>query len=256
MASQPIICFGQQPCGFFPKRYLIAKINSAQALQQKIGGKIIFFYHDSDHDYRETITVMRDCQTGVIDRLNFEQENKIQKKYSPLYTKRIPADWQAVTARRLPRFTDKKLITIFSSIKGKTVADFCLELYQQAGLLDNIEVVRSSDKTVRHNAIDMADDYFVDLNYENEIVRARFKDGKVLLHRGGDQYIELPKQVIEKSQINPDRKQRFSWMQSVVHCTHYITGQGEGNYLETQNFPDVIFINREEITDPDFAWVG
>jgi hypothetical protein len=50
--SSPIICFGQQPCGFFPKRYLIAKINTARALQEKIGGKIVFFYHDSDADYR------------------------------------------------------------------------------------------------------------------------------------------------------------------------------------------------------------
>jgi hypothetical protein len=57
MTSHPIICFGQQPCGFFPKRFLFAKMTAARRLQQEIGGEIVFFYHDSDHDPRETRTV-------------------------------------------------------------------------------------------------------------------------------------------------------------------------------------------------------
>ena len=82
MITAPIICFGQQPCGFFPKRFLVAKIRTAQALQKEIGGQVVFFYHDSDADYRETITVMKDRSTGAEVRLNFTQENKIQKKFS------------------------------------------------------------------------------------------------------------------------------------------------------------------------------
>ena len=80
--TDPIICFGQQPCGFFPKRFLVAKIHTARALQNDIGGRIVFFYHDSDADYRETITIMNDRQTGAEVRLNFTQENKIQKKFN------------------------------------------------------------------------------------------------------------------------------------------------------------------------------
>ena len=37
--SAPIICFGQQPCGFFPKRFLFAKIVTARRLQREIGGE-------------------------------------------------------------------------------------------------------------------------------------------------------------------------------------------------------------------------
>ena len=88
--SSPTICFGQQPCGFFPKRFLVAKINTARRLKQELGGKIVFFYHDSDADYRETITVLKDRQNGAEVRLNFTQENKLQKKFSPLYFKESP----------------------------------------------------------------------------------------------------------------------------------------------------------------------
>ncbi len=33
--SSPIICFGQQPCGFFPRRFLHAKFVTARRLQQE-----------------------------------------------------------------------------------------------------------------------------------------------------------------------------------------------------------------------------
>lgn len=99
-----VICFGQQPCGFFPKRFLVAKINTAKKLRDEIGGKIVFFYHDSDADYRETITIVSDRQTGAEVRLNFTQENKLQKKFSPLYLKRIPAGWKEEILKQLPRF--------------------------------------------------------------------------------------------------------------------------------------------------------
>ena len=52
--TAPVICFGQQPCGFFPRRFLAAKIAAARRLRSEIGGEIVFFFHDSDHDPRET----------------------------------------------------------------------------------------------------------------------------------------------------------------------------------------------------------
>src|SRR5207302_2960313 len=87
--DHPIICFGQQPCGFFPKRFLFAKIITARRLQKEIGGEIVFFFHDSDHDPRETITIVRDQRSGQDVALNFQFENSIQKKFSPLYAKRV-----------------------------------------------------------------------------------------------------------------------------------------------------------------------
>jgi hypothetical protein len=253
----PIICFGQQPSGFFPKRFLVAKINTARKLQQEIGGRIIFFYHDSDADYRETITIMRDRQTNAEARLNFIQENKLQKKFSPLYLKRVPTDWKEEILKQLPRFTDKPLMDIFSSIDGKTVADFCLDMYQKMGLLDGIEVVRSSDKNFREKAGELIKEYFADILYENEIVRAQLLDGKFQLHEGGGKYLEIstPKKI-EKWQKNPARDERFAWMQSVINCTHYIYGEGEKDYLNRKDFPTVQFVDREKIDGPNFAYLG
>ncbi len=95
--SAPVICFGQQPCGFFPKRFLVAKIQTARRLQQQIGGEIVFFFHDSDHDPRETKTILRHRKTNEPAVLNFAFTNKIQRKFSPLHFKKIAAGWQEKT---------------------------------------------------------------------------------------------------------------------------------------------------------------
>ncbi len=274
---QPVICFGQQPCGFFPKRFLVAKINTARALQKEIGGKIVFFYHDSDADYRETITIMRDKTTGDEVRLNFTQENKLQKKHSPLYLKRIPGNWKEETLKQLPRFISSSplpllsdlalaklegegqgegLMEIFKSVNSKFVADFCLQMYQKMGLLDGIEVVRSSDKNFRKSAIDILEG-FADIEYQGEIVRAKIGKDKLSLHEGGTVYTYLPKpDKISKEQINAGKDERFGWMNSVIHCTHYILGEGEKNYLKTLDFPEVKFIDRQQIEQADYAWIS
>lgn len=265
-----IICFGQQPCGFFPKRYLVAKINTAKKLQVEIGGKIVFFYHDSDADYRETITVMRDRQTGAEVRLNFTQENKLQKKHSPLYAKRIPVGWKEEILKQLPRFVDQPLMDLFSSIDADNAADFCLEMYknlrvlirannatEKRGLLDGIEIIRSSDKDFRNQTCDIQDG-FADVEYKNEIVRAKLTSGKhfLTLHEGDDVYTKIPfPDNISKAQISPGAKDRFKWMQSVIHCTHYIYGEGEKEYLHFGAFPEVKFIQRDETDQPEYAWI-
>ena len=98
--SSPIICFGQQPCGIFPRRFLFAKIQTARRLQQEIGGEIVFFYHDSDHDPRETVTILRETHTErEFQRLNFTFANQIQKQFSPLFAKRVLPEWKEKTGR-------------------------------------------------------------------------------------------------------------------------------------------------------------
>ena len=89
MSTGPVICFGQQPCGFFPRRFLVAKIQTARRLQAELGGEIVFFYHDSDHDPRETQTILRHRTTREPATLNFAFANKVQRKFSPLYLKRV-----------------------------------------------------------------------------------------------------------------------------------------------------------------------
>jgi hypothetical protein len=295
--NSPVICFGQQPCGFFPKRFLVAKINTAKKLQKQISGKIVFFYHDSDADYRETITIFKDRFNGAKVRLNFTQENKLQKKHSPLYLKRIPAGWKEEIVKQLPRFIPPQsplilrgeasavpplriregrgVIDIFKSVNEKTVADFCLQMYEKLGLLEGIEVIRSSEKTFREKAMNLKE-YYVDVEYQGEIVRARIigdnrsapiyrpidqpingRATKIaILHEGGGKYTKFAIDgKIEKRQISADAKDRFAWMQSIIHCTHYIYGEGEKEYINFSEFPDVKFIQREKIENPEYAWI-
>lgn len=253
--SAPVICFGQQPCGFFPKRFLFAKIATARRLQQEIGGEIVFFFHDSDHDSRETATVLRDQRTGAERSLNFEFANKIQKQFSPLYAKRLAPEWQTKIARQLPNYVAPELVKHFKAAESSTAADFCHDMYRRMGLLAGIRVARSSDREFRKRAIAI-DDYFVDVSWEGETVRARHRDGKLLLHKGGDNYIEIPPQTFDASQISPTRDTRLRWMQSVIGCTHYVAGAGEREYLSEADAPGVTFVQREEISDSNQAYTG
>jgi hypothetical protein len=123
------------------------------------------------------------------------------------------------------------------------------------GLLDEIRVERSSDPEFRKRAASI-DDYFVDLPWEGEIVRARWRDGKLLLHKGGENYLELPGQSFDPSQVSPTRDTRLRWMQSVIRCTHYVAGAGEREYLNEADAPGVTFVERDEISDSGLAYIG
>jgi len=253
MTKTPVICFGQQPCGFFPRRYLFAKIQTARRLQAELGGEIIFFYHDSDHDPRETKTILRHRKTNEPAQLNFAFENRFQRKFTPQYLKRIPADWPAKTLLQLPNYVDGRLIEIFRKISESNVADFCLAMYRGMGLLDGIRLVRSSDPAVRLAACDIAD-FFVDVPYEGEIVRARFAGNTLKLHEGGDSFVTLRAVTFNREQVSPARDSRLRWMQSVVHCTHYVAGPGEKAYLRPEEAPEITFVNRETIERSDEAY--
>jgi hypothetical protein len=253
--DQPIICFGQQPCGFFPKRFLYSKIVTARRLQQEIGGEIVFFFHDSDHDPRETATLLRERHTGREETLNFQFANKVQKQFSPLYAKRISPAWQTKMARQLPNYVGPELVEYFQAVEASNAADFCRDMYARMGLLEGIRVERSSDPEFRKKASPV-DDYFVDVRWEGEIVRARSRDGKLLLHKGGDSFVELPVPPHDATQISPTRDTRLRWMQSVIHCTHYVAGAGERAYLNEADAPGVTFVQRDEISDSNFAYIA
>jgi hypothetical protein len=253
MSVEPIIAFGQQPCGFFPRRFLVAKIRAARRLQAQIGGRIVFFCHDSDHDPRETRTILCHRATRAPAALNFAVASKLQRKFSPLYVKRIAPDWHARTLLQLPNYVDGRLIDLFRKVSAETVADFCLELYRAMKLLDGIQVARSSDPAFRRRACEVTD-FFVDVPYEGEIVRARAREGTLQLHAGGDSFVTLPGTDFTKEQISPTRDTRLRWMQSVVQCTHYVTGAGEQAYLHREDAPDITFVRRDEIDRSDEAY--
>ena len=252
--KSPVICFGQQPCGIFPKRFLVSKIETARRLQKEIGGEIVFFFHDSDHDPRETRTIFRHRQTDETAQLNFTFENKWQRKFSPLYCKRVPDGWKEKTLLQLPNYIEKEQIKLFEGASGSTVAEFCLDMYRRMGLLDGIKVLRSSDKAFRNAACDI-DDKFVDVIHNDETVRARLTDDGFKLHEGGDLFIDLPLVPFAKEQISPTRDSRLRWMQSVIQCTHYVCGAGEKDYLKTEETPEVEFVTRDVIERADEAYV-
>ena len=251
--SEPVICFGQQPCGIFPNRFVFAKIKTARRLQQEIGGRIVFFFHDSDHDYRETNTILTNRRSGQEERINFEVANKIQKRYAPLYCKTIQEGWKAKTLRRLPNLVDRSLVDYFAEIGSENVADFCLEMYGSMGLLEGLEVARSSDPEFRESAIEI-EDYFVDLPYEGETVRARYREGGYYLHKGGDCYEQVDAEPAKKRQISPTRDTRLRWMQSVIHCTHYVAGEGEIKYLNKDDAPEIEYVQRDFIENCGAAY--
>src|ERR1700758_5403678 len=130
MSSEPVIAFGQQPCGFFPRRFLVAKIRTARRLQAEIGGGLGDFFPDSDHDPPETRTILRHRATGQPAPLNFAVASKLQRKFSPLYAKRIAADWHVSTLGQLTNYVDHPVIELFRKAWAETVADFCLEMYR------------------------------------------------------------------------------------------------------------------------------
>ncbi|HEY0074635.1 MAG TPA: hypothetical protein VGB77_11070 [Abditibacteriaceae bacterium] len=244
--SEPVICFGQQPCGFFPKRFLAAKFHTARRLQSEIGGEIVFFYHDSDHDPRETKTILRRHDSGLPCEMNFAFANKIQRKFSPLYLKRVPLEWHEKTLRRLPGYVHVQAIEAFQNAPLTNAADFCLYMYEQMGLLDDIRVVRSSDAELRRAACDV-DDFFVDVPYQEEIVRARYCKDAFKLHEGGDSFVTIPLMDFSKEQVSPTRDTRLRWMQSVVDCTHYVCGAGEQAYMSKADAPEITYVPRDPI---------
>lgn len=252
MSNAPVICFGQQPCGFFPKRFFAAKIRTARRLQSEIGGEIVFFCHDSDHDPRETQTLLRHRKTNEPALLNFAFKNRIQRKFSPLYLKQIAEGWREKTVLQLPNYVGHPLINIFKSVSAANVADFCLDLYRRLGWLDGLRVVRSSDPVVRRDACEVSE-FFVDVPYDGETVRARKVNDTFQLHQGGDSYLTWPATPFGKEQISPTRDSRLRWMQSVVHCTHYIAGAGEKAYLHPEQTPEITFVDRETIERSDEA---
>ena len=126
-------------------------------------------------------------------------------------------------------------------------------MYRRMGLLDGIRVVRSGDPAVRTAACDITD-CFIDVPHESEIVRARLIDGALKLHEGGNSYVTLPPTEFTKAQVSPTRDSRLRWMQSVIHCTHYIAGAGEQAYLNQADAPEIKFVNRDPIDRSDEAY--
>jgi hypothetical protein len=127
-------------------------------------------------------------------------------------------------------------------------------MYRKMGLLDGIRVARSSDPAFRRAACEV-EDYFIDVPYEGEVVRARLVEGRPRLYKGGDQYVDLPDAAYTREQISPTRDTRLRWMQSVIRCTHYVAGASEQDYLRKEDAPEITYVVRDTIDRPEEAYV-
>ena len=85
-------------------------------------------------------------------------------------------------------------------------------------------------------------------------IRARVRGGELRLHAGGDSFVTLPATAFTKEQISPTRDTRLRWMQSVIGCTHYVTGAGEHAYLRQEEAPEITFVHRDQIDRYDEAY--
>jgi hypothetical protein len=66
--------------------------------------------------------------------------------------------------------------------------------------------------------------------------------------------VTVPVTEFGREQISPTRDTRLRWMQSVVHCTHYIAGAGEQAYLRPEETSEIKMIKRDMIDRPDEAY--
>jgi len=121
-------------------------------------------------------------------------------------------------------------------------------------LISTRSVARSSDVAFRAAACDVPD-FYVDVPHEGEIVRARHRDdGSFSLHEGGTSYQTIPTTKFTKEQISPSRDTRLRWMQSVLHCTHYVAGASEQDYLCKADAPEITYVERDAIERPHEAY--
>ncbi len=91
MAARQSFVSDNNPAGFFRAVFFISKIQTARRLQREIGGEIVFFYHDSDHDPRETVTILRDRAAADEQRLQFPVREQTAKTVLASFRQASPA---------------------------------------------------------------------------------------------------------------------------------------------------------------------
>ena len=181
-----------------------------------MGGRVVFFCHDSDHDPRETRTILRHRATGEPAQLNFAVATKLQRKFSPLYVKRIAPDWHGKTLRQLPNYVDGRLIDLFRKTSAETVADFCLEMYRGMALArwDSRRALERSGVAAQR----MRGERFLRGRAVRGRDRPRARARRRALPARGRRVVRhrCRRPPSRREQISPTRDTRLRWMQSVI----------------------------------------
>ena len=214
----------------------------------------MFFCHDSDHDFRETRTTLRHRKTGEPLQLNFAFDNQVQRKFSPLYLKRVRADWHARTADQIRPYVAPAWAEAFRAVGAENVADFCLEMYRRMGLLDGIRIARSSDPAFRLAACEVEDTTSTCRTRARWCGPGWWTDGPGCTREATSTWTS-PTSPYTREQISPTRDTRLRWMQSVIRCTHYVAGASEQDYLRKEDAPEITYVVRDTIERADEAYV-
>ncbi len=256
MTDAPVICFGQQPCGFLPRRFLFAKIQTALRLRDRIGGRIVFFYHDSDHDPRETQTILVEEKTGDEQRLNFQFANKTQKKFSPLYAKFIAPDWQThhhPPAPQIPR-PDRRSTRSNRSPRPTPPTSASTSTAPS----DSSTASKSPGPATPPFARPPAPSTTIS-STSNTKAKSSAPDDHPTTDSDSTGAATPTSTSPRKSGTNvrsaPPVTPASRWMQSVIHCTHYVAGAGEMDYLDTSQAPEIEFLRRDDISHASQAYL-
>jgi len=184
--AAPIICFGQQTVRlFFPKTISLCQDCHRQTTSTgNWWRKSCFFFHDSDHDPRETITILRETTFWSFNiAFNFPIPELDSEGVSrPLYAKRILPGWHSKMVRQLPKLRLTPNWSISSrKLTATTRLIFCLKMYDKMGLLDGgpsgkIKLTRiQKARSFRWTIILLMS------SGKAKRFRARYRDGKLLL---------------------------------------------------------------------------
>ena len=100
---------------------------------------IVYFCHDSDHDPRETRTILRHRKTGEPAQLNFAFDEQapaqVLAALPQAHRRRLARADRSGSSRTTSTIPP---IELFRKTSAATVADFCLEMYRGMGLLDGM----------------------------------------------------------------------------------------------------------------------
>jgi hypothetical protein len=168
MTTTPIICFGQQPCGFFPRRFLFAKFQTARRLQAQswAGRSSSFITTATTIRAKPPLSCAiakpaRPCASISHTKTNGSGSSR---RFSPNAS---PPAGRAAPPRNCHPSWTRAWVEAFQKTDAANPADFCLEMYRRMGLLDGVRVARSGDPAFRRAACDVAD-FFVDVPHEGE----------------------------------------------------------------------------------------
>jgi len=77
-------------------------------------------------------------------------------------------------------------------------------MYQKMGVIDaGIEIVRSGSPAFRQVAAELDKDYFADVEYQGELVRAQMLDGRLQLHEAEVNIPFCPNKKLQNCKSRP-----------------------------------------------------